>query len=396
MPNRIPPLLVAAALLGVGAAPARAQDATVDPRWLAYLGCWRSVGTPATLCLLPSVDAAAVELVLVENEEVVTTEQILATGQRIMTARGDCAGWQSAEWSTVSDRLYLRSEESCPGGGTRAGSGVIGMTRDGHLLYIQGSSVARKTGVRVQRFMEATVTIDLPSEVSDALHRVQPDLIATAQARAAASAPLAVEDLVEATRRLDAGVTEAWLIERGGTFKVDAELLTQLSQAGVPPQITDLLIALSNPQAFKIDVASHTGARRVDPEEANVGIGTEPMYPFNPAYRDCLAYSPFGYGYGMYYCDGSMTPYPFGYYWSPFSYPVTISYTGSAGGSGRAHGRVVNGRGYREGPRPGTDTSGKGESRPRDWGTGSSSGSGSGSSSASPASSGARTAKPRP
>ena len=399
MRTRIPTVLVAAALLGFVPAPARAQDTTIDSRWIAFLGCWELVGAkPAVVCVVPAADMSAIDLVTVQNGEVIKAEQIVANGARIETVHGECTGWQSAEWSAVSARLYLRSQESCPDWGTRTGTGVLAMSRDGLLLYIQGSTVGGKTGVRVQRYREVKTDLVLPSEVKDALDALHLDLSATAQAYAAATAPLAVDDLTEASRELDVDVVEAWLVERGGSFNIDARRLVALANAGVPSRITDLLIALSHPGVFTIDATSR-GARRVETEESYAAGSFSPTTPW---YGSCaMEYMPFPYP--SYYCDGFGSQYPYGYSYLR-DYPVIIIFNGSGGSGGSAgggesafspHGRVVNGRGYEVGPRTNPDTGRHAE--PRSGSSGSSStGAVSPSSTSSSGSGEQRTAKPRP
>ena len=365
MRTPIPVLLAAAALFGIGAAPApaHAQNPTVDSRWLAYLGCWRSIeiGREATVCLVPGggAETAAVDLLTLDSGQVVAAEQIIA-GQRIGTARSDCSGWQDAQWSGVSDRLYLRSEETCPGWGTRTGTGLIALTHEGQLLYIQGSSLGGKTGVRVQRYREVGAELDLPSEVKDALRALSTDLTATARARAAAAAPLAIDDLAEASRELDVEVVEAWLVARGGSFHLDAARLVALAAAGVPARITDLMIALSNPGVFVVD-ASARGARRVSTSVAPGPV--PPVYPVSVLYGACgmqYLFLPF---YSS-YCDAYAFRYPYPFGW----YPVSIVYTGgtsggAGGGDSRSHGRVVNGRGYQQGTSTSSDVVRTGQPR---------------------------------
>jgi hypothetical protein len=394
--------LLAAAALVAGFAPARAQDTPVDSRWIAYLGCWESQGegegTSSTVCFVPAADRAAVDLVTIENGEVVKAEQFIAGGwgARIETRHGECTGWQSAEWSAISARLYLHMEESCPDWGTRTGTGVIALTRDRQLLYIQGSTVGMKTGVRAQRYREATIDLVVPSEVKDAL-TLDLDLRAIAQAHAAAAAPLGVDDIVEVSRQLDTDVVEALLVERGGPFTVDAERLVALADARVPSRITDLLIALSYPEAFTLDDA-RPGVRRVDAGESYAGV----MYPVTPWYGSCVmeyVQSP----YSSPYCDGFARLYPYGYEWYARDYPVVIVYSGGSGGgsggsggSSRPHGRVVNGQGYQEGIGANADVR-HAEPRPlADTGASSVRGTSTPSSSSSSGSGEQRTAKPRP
>ena len=388
-------------LAGAGAAAAPAQAPTVDSRWLAYLGCWRSIeiGREAIVCLVPAAEAPAIDLVTIDSGRVIAAEQIAATGQRIETAGGDCSGWQRAQWSEVSDRVYLSSEETCPGTGTRRGTGLIALTHEGQLLYIQGNTVAAKAGVLVLRYREGPA-VDLPSEVKDALTRLGAEVTATARARAAAAAALSIEDLAEASRAVNVEVLQAWLIARGSAFTLDAKRLVALAEAGVPPRITDLMIALSNPGVFVVD-ASARGARRATPVATESSAGP-PIYVGAPLYSgSCYGFSGFVGWYDMFpfssaYCGGYAFGYPYPYGW----YPVTIFYTGgSSGGSGgsggfndRSHGRVVNGRGYQEGlvtnPRVGRP----GHERPTTSGGGTS-----GSTPSASAGAGEqRTAKPRP
>ena len=393
MRTRIPVLLAAAALFGI--APVHAQNPTVDSRWLAYLGCWRSIeiGHESTVCLVTrgEVETDAVDLVTIDSGYVVAAEQIAATGQRLETLRADCTGWQSAQWSGVSDRLYLRSEETCPGWGTRAGTGLIALTHEGQLLYIQGNTIGGKTGVRVQRYRETAAAPDLPSEVKDALSALNTDLTARARARAGAAAPLAIDDLAEASRQLDVEVEEAWLVARGGSFHLDAERLVALAAAGVPGRITDIMIALSNPGVFVVDASGGRGTRRVSTAEQ----GSGPVPPVNPVaelYGSCAMQYLFLPFYSS-YCDGYAFRYPYPYGW----YPVSILYTGGttgggtgSGGESRSHGRVVNGRGYQEGRETSGDVgrAAQGRSTPPSGGTS--------APSASASAGEQRTAKPRP
>ena len=381
--SRIFTLLVAALILA--AVPARGQDASVDSRWISYLGCWQSVEIKSTtVCLLP-VGESAVDLVTIEGGAVISAERI-TPGRRVETAHGECAGWQTADWSAVSDRLYLQSEETCPRSGTRAAGGLIALSHDGWLLYIQGGRVGVKTGVQVQRYHEGT-TQELPSEVQDARDRIRADFTTKARARATALARITVEDVAEASRHLEADVVEAWLMERGGSISVDAARLVALANAGVPSSTIDVLVALAYPNAFAI-------RGRYDQSEPGYA---PPIVPSFGAYDAC--YMDFGYGYGSPYCGGfGDYGYP-GYYGG---YPYVIVYTGSgnsgAGGDGtHPHGRVVNGRGYRAGEGASADVSRRGE--PHSDGVGSSSGS-TGTRTSTPSSSAGsgeqRTAKPRP
>ncbi len=405
MRTQIQALFTAAALLGIGAVPARAQDTTVDSRWLAYLGCWEPiVSTNTQMCVVPVAGTSAVDLVKIEKGEVVAGERIVASGERIATTHGDCTGWQSAQWSSLGDRLYLRSENRCPNSGTRTGTGMIAMTRNGQWLYIQGATLGLETGVHVERYREAAADSLLPSEVQDAL---RPNITATMQARAAAATPLAIADVVEASHHVDAAIAEAWLVERRGPFTVDAKRLIALADQGVPARTIDLLVALSYPEVFAVNPATGQGERLA--AEKRAAVAGNPTYAMGGLYPEC-SYDYLFYGYSSYYCDGLAYRfgYPFGYGFYPGDYPVTIIYTGSAGGGGgggggggsHPHGQVINGQGYKEGVGATSDVTRWGEPRSNtssgSSGTTSTPASTSTSTTTSTSSSGERTAKPRP
>src|SRR5258705_213548 len=200
---------------------ARAQDAAIDPRWLAYLGCWGPIGVAkSTMCVVPTGDRSTVDLVTIAKGEVTARERIAATGLRVETTRDNCTGSQSAAWSPRGQRLYLHSEDACSGEPAREGTGLIAMSGAGRLLYIQSMTIGTQTGVRVQRYREATADLLLPDDVANAL---QLGVAAVIQARAAAGAPLATDDVIEASRTIDVAVIEAWLVERADPLTLERQ-----------------------------------------------------------------------------------------------------------------------------------------------------------------------------
>src|SRR5437867_11188151 len=91
MRTRIQTLFVAAALLGVGATPARGQNTTVDSRWLAYLGCWEPIqSAKSQVCVVPVAGTPDVELVTIVKGEVATRERITANSERQATSHDGC------------------------------------------------------------------------------------------------------------------------------------------------------------------------------------------------------------------------------------------------------------------------------------------------------------------
>ena len=394
MRTRTHTLLVVAALLGSSGVSARAQETAIDPRWLAYLGCWERVDAAKShVCVVPAGDRSSVDLVTVEKGEVTARERIAVTGEHLQTSRGDCTGWHSAQWSSHGQRLYLRSEDTCAGG-TATGTGVIAMSDNGDWLYIQAMTIGGQTGLRVQRYREATSEVLLPDDVAAA---VRLGISSTLQARAAAGAPLSIDDVVEASRNVDGAVIEAWLVERGDRFTLHAKRLATLADAHVSPRVIDLMVALSYPKAFAINTASRQGEPLAPP--SLYGAGTAPV-DYATLYDPLCSGYDFMYPYTSYDCGRFGYGYGYGYGWYQGGYPITIIHGGSSsGGSARPHGRVVNGQGYAKGadtgPAQGSPRPSGSWSQPSSGSSPGSSGTGAQSTSSS-GSSGQRTAKPRP
>ena len=392
MRTRTQASLVVAALLATGAAPAGGQNTAVDPRWLAYIGCWQPVETAKSyLCVVPAAGTSTVDLVTIVKGQVTARERIAATGERSDSAPGDCA-WHSAEWSANGQRLFLRSEDTCAHTTARGGTGLIAMSGNGNWLYIQGVTLSGQTGLRVQQYREAPEDILLPDDIATALRL---GVSATIEARAAASAPLAIADVVEASHKVDTAVFEAWLIERAEPFRLDAKRLIALADSGVPSRVIDLMVALSYPKVFAINGAARQGERLPHA----YGLNTAPASYVTSYDPLCSSYD-LMYPYTSYSYDCSGRGYGYGYGWYPGGYPVIIVYGSGGGGGGgsvsRPHGRVLNGQGYLTG-----GDAGSGQARPRtsDIGSQTSSGASSVSQRTTSSSSGSteqRTAKPRP
>ncbi len=409
---------VALAGLGLRANPALAQSTEVDPRWQAWIGCWEQVGAPGPVavpgtglvCVIPAEGRSAVDIVAVANGAITTREHIDANGERRESVRNGCAGWELAEWSQDGRRLYLRAEHSCPGGGQRRASGLLGFSAGGgQWLDVQSVAVGAYPGVRVVRYREAVGAASVPDEVARAVASRSPDHWAL---RAAAGGVLHTADVIEASGHLDAIAVESWLVARDEGFDLNANRLRDLADQGVPDRVIDVMVALSYPGVFAVNAATRGGGARVQeveqapPQPGAAGYGTS-------GYYDDHLYSPFGWGPYAYGYNG----YGYGgWYWG--NRPIIIV-TGTpaggggpgGGGSGR-HGRVVNGRGYSGGDntdpqarpsRPGSGSTGSGSvssdgyAQPRSSGGGSSGGGGGSTSSGGGSSSGGeRTAKPRP
>ena len=395
---------IAAALVSLTAATGAAQQAS-GSRWQGWLGCWSAAAPDAlvpsnapVVCITPTSNADVVKVATVQDGKVLATKTIDASGAAQPIEAKDCTGTQSAEWSADARRVYLKATASCAGT-TRTTSGILAMSPTGEWLDVQGIAAGEGENVRVARYRDAGLPETLPADIKSALE----GRTASVQgARVAAGANVGTTAVIEASKKATPAVVEAWLLERGQRFALDANTLMQLADAGVPARVTDAMVAVSNPQQFAVaHQAPATQYNRADDEVTGRRI---PVYLAPPPYDPfSWGYSPYGYGYGY--------GYPYGYGYNGYGYggyygypyygsPVIVVPGGNVPGS--SGGKMVRGQGYQ----PGVGASSTGRTaRPRNepspadsrssgsWSAPSSQGSSSGSSQ--PAST-TRTAKPRP
>ena len=378
-----------AGMVGIGsfAAVAAAQGAGAgDARWQAWLGCWRPSDAPGesspVLCVVPTTTSSAVDLVTFVASKEVSRVQVDASGDRRTVRMDGCEGWETTQWSSDNRRAYSRSDVTCAGGLQRTSSGVLAISRSGDLLDIKSVSAGGGTGIRVNRFRDAGVQVNLPAHIVDALAGRE---MAVSAARVAAGAAVTLADVVEASRSLDASVLEAYLVERGQSFRLSARELISLADAGVPGSVTDVMIALSNPRVFALDrrtgepsIVGDSTSRLANARRncATMDWGFDP-WAFTPYWgygmngpAGCGSYRRYGYGSFGYDHYGS-------WYWNRPTYVIMAR-------APEEKGRAVKGQGYTRSAGSTTTSSSSGSS-----GTSSSGSSGQSGGSG-------RTAKPRP
>jgi hypothetical protein len=398
---------LAALGLAAVATTASAQQARVGPKWAGWIGCWTTAapGAPAAekggvVCITPSAQGGdAVDVTTIDSGKVVSTQRIDASGtERALDAKG-CTGLQRASWSADERRVYLRSSSTCDGLKSTT-SGILSMTATGEWLDVRGVSSYGNQTVRVARYRDAGIPGSIPAEVASALRERGGGV---ESARVAAGAPIGPTGVIEASRAADSTVVAAWLLEREQRFALDAKTLVQLAEAGVPGAVTDALVAVSNPSAFRFARASQP-SDAITTDAPTTGRRVSAMaLPYDPWTWGSLGLDygyRYGYPYGSRYGYGG---YGYGYnngYYGGYAPPIIIvngnnSQTGSTG-------QMVKGRGYTQ---TGGSTTGTARERPREStpvrspspspSGSSSSGSSSGGSSSGGSSSEGRTAKPR-
>jgi hypothetical protein len=175
--------------------------------------------------------------------------------------------------------------------------------------------------------------------------------------RIAASSALTLDQVIEASSKMDGKAVEAWIAESGAPFALDASRLIRMADAGVPDGVIDVMVALSYPDEFVVN----TGAGGEEPVWAEQGprdasrgsYGGGFYDPFYDPYLRYGYYPGFGYrsayvgigrygGYGMSYGGyGGYGGYGMGYGgYSVYRPGVVVVERQSAGG------RAVAGRGY--------------------------------------------------
>lgn len=406
--SRTSVLLAAAVLFGsaVAAGAQNTQLASTDGRWAPWVGCWQATTaddaatlTPApnkalpVVCVVPAAGSQGVDLVTVEGGTV-TPERVDANGTQREVNREGCKGWEKADFSPDAKRIYLRSQHECSGNRTRTSTGIMSISPNGEWLDVEGVKVGANGGVRVVHYGRVPVPAALDASMKLAL---EGNKLATTTAFLAASDSVRVADVIEATKHVDPLVVQTWLAQRGQGFGIDAKRLNQLADAKVPSNVIDVMVALSYPRSFAINLAQADGQvvpteqTRANAEESLRDGPTVYMNNWDPFYSSSYGYySRYGYRGGYGYA---------GYYPGYWYQGVPVIITRPSGTvdvpQQDTRGRMVKGSGY---TRPPNRDGGSGSPRGSTSSGGSSSSGGSTSTSSGGSSSSGgetRTAKPR-
>ena len=371
--------LLAVALL-LTAVPSQAQQAQVDDaRWLPWMGCWEPVAElradaeAPLLCIGPA--EGGVELQSVLEGEVLASEFIRSDGTERPIVREGCDGWERSQFSEDGHRIFLDTEELCEGDFSGTTSSMIAMTSPFEWIDVQVTGVERAHNVNVLRYRAAPQSETAAAGFGEL---VEQRAAAIRTARVAASTPPEVDDVIEAESKAHRVAVEAWVVEQGVPFDIDASDLIRMSDAGVTEGVIDMVVAVSYPEKFAIErgvrgdpnastvrTASEQDYNRYGPRHIYAGYGFNSLYfsPFRYGYNS-YGYGYPGYGYGNYGGYG---------YWGYQPNIVTVRPERTSRG-----GRAVSGRGY-QGPRDG-GSSGTARTRGGDGGGSGAATSGSGGS----------------
>ncbi|CAN5305597.1 hypothetical protein BH09GEM1_BH09GEM1_18190 [soil metagenome] len=395
---------IAAAMAFVAVTSAGAQS-SVGPKWQAWVGCWTSAASGESygssqfaapiVCVVPTSNTDVVEVATIADGKLSKRDTIDASGIARAIHTKDCDGSQVARWSADERRVYLSSATTCFGLKSSVSS-VLAMSDKGDWLDVRGVKAAENDNVRVARYRDIGLPSSVPSEITEVLRARS---ASTSGARIAAGANIGTTAVTEASKAADASVVEAWLLERGQRFALNANTLVALSDAGIPSSVTDAMVAVSNPGAFEL--ARAEPANRSDAyDDSDVRYGRR-----IPVYLD--PYDPWGYGYSRYgysrygqYGYGYGSPYGYGYgpNYGGYNGPIIIvTGTNQSGGTASlGNPQVVKGRGYTQN-NPSASNGRSSSPSNGSWESSSStSSSSSGQSAPQPQQTEQRTAKPKP
>lgn len=356
-------ILTTALALGMGVQGVAAQTGVSSPEseagsgtlgLLPWTGCWvpeEDAGNETALCFRP-LEAGRAEILHLEGTQVLAREMLWADGERHETVRDECSGWEEGSLSDDGLRVYVRAEHRCEDGSVRRTTALLTFSAPNEWLQIRTMELGGETGVWVQRMVPAPSSL----EARVGLERSAQSDFAIRMARTAAAAPPNVADVLEAAVYLPEEGLKAWIAERGAPFALNGETLLRLADAGLDPDVIDVMVAVTYPRRFALNTsggaeAVKRGARppvgagyggRLGWRGGYVPLGWDPFFDgyYGWGLRTFL-YSPFSYGY-------------FPYTWGGYSYgyrpPVIIVDRRNMESAG--HGRVIRGRGYRRGGAP--------------------------------------------
>jgi hypothetical protein len=274
----------------------------------------------------------------------------------------------------------------------------MSISPNGEWLDVQSVKVEAHNGVRVAHYGR----VPFPAGLSaDMRAKLEGQKLATTTAVLAASDSVRIPDVIEASKKVDALVVQTWLAQRGQGFQMDAKRLTQVADAKVPANVIDVMVALSYPTAFAVNLAQadgqivQTSGAQVAAEDAyrpgpTVFMNWDPLYSGSYGYGYGSRYGQYGWGYGTQYGGNWYNGVPV----------VIVRPSGTVDApAADTRGKMVRGSGYTRPP----DRSGGSSSGGSPRGSTADGGSSSGSSRPASTSGGSstsggetRTAKPRP
>jgi hypothetical protein len=363
------------AAVALDSAPVAAQRAG-GAGWASYYGCWipgdpsaaavdsRRALVEGTLtdiappeayaqgpmrCVLPGGANDRVQMLTVQRGRVVDRQEVIADGADHAVDRDGCTGRERATWTGGGARLVVKGDLSCKGGTVGTTSSMLDVVSPTSWVQVSGIRSGKNVEARPQWYRRVAPDSTWPAEVASALANTG---TAAQIARVGAIADPDVREIAQLARVVDEAVLRAWLVSRSAAGRrnvpVTGETLVQLADAGVSGSVTDVMVALANPESFDL---TDGGVRSAATTSTGYGGGSDGRMrrggyswmndpgcygPWSP-----YAWSGYSPMYGGYFpssaFDGcNMYGYsPYGRGWSlglAYGYPYGSPYLGYGGG----------------------------------------------------------------
>jgi hypothetical protein len=305
----------------------------LDTRWLPWIGSWRLVSNTINtvgsalreeylLTIRPDDKGKFITMESSRDKTVMFEEKIEADGLRHPLDKDGCKGWYSYSWSETGKRLLFNAESSCAGDLSQKISGISIIDTIGDWVDIKLLKSGEEKAITIRRYRNVENDFVTPILII-------PTKASVAQISAATN--FSLDEIIELSGKVEPEVLEAALVEMGRPFPVNSKQLVRLSDAKVPSQIVDLVVALSFPDEFTVERMTLSWVKT-----SPTFIPPYDYWPMYPWYWTSSAYSAYGHWYWGWDGYRQYGWYPYGYGYIPYSGGPSID----------SGGKLVTGRGY--------------------------------------------------
>lgn len=222
-----------------------AQAPNVPFGWQPFLGCWQpDAGEEDQGMLCFAAVDGQIEMLTIAGGAITHREPFLADGLMRQIEQEGCSGAESARFSNDYRRIYTVSNIACQGQSPTRGTGIIFMASasewvDVRTMQAEGEETRAWSQWYVRTDERGLNALGVQSGRDRGLRAAQ-------SAMAFATAPITMEDVIDATDNVDEKAVEAWIAEVNQMFVgLDSEDLIELDDAGVSGDIIDVVVAVS-------------------------------------------------------------------------------------------------------------------------------------------------------
>jgi hypothetical protein len=269
--------------------------------------------------------SSGIEELSISNGKIVERRRFEADGRPHPMHESNCNGTRTSHWSSSGRRVYVRSEYTCDAGFSGVSTSIIALSSAGDFIESEHVRAGRGSVEHVTHLRDAGLPDGLPAEVTAAL---APRRLAITTARAAAAAPLASEDVLEALQQVDAAAVRAWLTENGQRFSLNGDQIAALIRSDVPQSVLQAMVGWApQPNAGQTAPGQEVYTTRSNTGGGIVVYGNAPAEAqpaSNGLYCNasgCYSENPYSTYNG--YNGVVYAPYQYGVY--PY-YPVAVGY----------------------------------------------------------------------